>query len=347
MRALLAGLLAMATTAAAQAEPLLARQRLPDVTSMGAMVAVEGYALFFGGSTSRDVTSQQVLMIDPATGDAWDFGHLPTGMRYQAAAATDMDIYLFGGVHVGEKRRQWSIRATAEAPESLPVYDVFQLVDERFARRTAGAAAVGNEIVLGGGGVLEPGRRSCVDGMVRTSSFMAFDTVTGDMTELPPLPIGREGAIAAIDDTVWVVGGFDGCRAINRVWMISRGEAGWDSEWTDFGLLPAPVSAHALTAADDELFLFGDYEQLDRVWRIDTVGLTVHEIPESGYFPRRHAAAATIGDRIVVAGGNSSTNASRRVRYYDAIEVFSVEGLRAASAPLGPLRPAPPLEEGR
>jgi hypothetical protein len=88
------------------------------------------------------------------------------------------------------------------------------------------------------------------------------------------------------------------------------------------------------------VYLFGDYEELDRVLagRPEAGDWRVLDVP---YQPARHAAAAQVGDHLILAGGNTNGSAS----YLDLIQVFTSAQLRNAAAKPAPTRGMEPDAE--
>ncbi|MEZ4318241.1 MAG: kelch repeat-containing protein [Myxococcota bacterium] len=120
---------------------------------------------------------------------------------------------------------------------------------------------------------------------------------------LDPLPTPlQEVAVLAVDDTVWVLGGFDdGLRVVDTVWI-------WDgTSWEPGPPLPEP--AHHLNAAvvDGSIVIAGmltgtGFTPSGRVWTLDPGEAGWAEAPA---LPEPVGAAATgaLGTDVLLAGG--------------------------------------------
>ncbi|WP_100444679.1 Kelch repeat-containing protein [Glycomyces xiaoerkulensis] len=122
-------------------------------------------------------------------------------------------------------------------------------------------------------------------------------------TELSPAPAEiSEVAAAALDDRIWVVGGFSGSSsATTGTYVFDPASDSWESGPD----LPAAVHHSAAAADEERLWVVGGYgpgnSPTDAVWTIEPGGdwEAGPALPE----PRAAGALAWDGDRLVYAGG--------------------------------------------
>ncbi|MDJ0940502.1 MAG: hypothetical protein QNJ00_12140 [Woeseiaceae bacterium] len=135
-----------------------------------------------------------------------------------------------------------------------------------------------------------------------------------------PVALSNCGAVVVGKEIV-VVGGYDRTKAHAVTQVFDPGRDSWSAGPPP----PIPLSAHAAAAVDGRVYTFGDYTNQSSV-----LGLAV----ESGkwrslqlpFTPRRHVRAVTVGDNVVVAGGNQTSYAPA----LDAVESFPASVLDSA-----------------
>ena len=135
-----------------------------------------------------------------------------------------------------------------------------------------------------------------------------------------PVALGNCGAVV-VGSQIVVIGGYDRekAHAVTQIFDPAR------DSWSAGPPPPMPLSAHAAAAVDGRVYVFGDYTNQSSI-----LGLAV----ESGewrslqlpFTPRRHVRAVTVGDSVVVAGGNQSSFAPAS----DAVESFPAAALDTA-----------------
>ncbi len=135
-----------------------------------------------------------------------------------------------------------------------------------------------------------------------------------------PIALSNCGAVV-VGKQIVVIGGYDRSRAHAVTQIFDPGRDSWNMGPPP----PIPLSAHAAAAVDGRIYTFGDYTNQSSI-----LGLAV----ESGqwqslqlpFTPRRHVRAVTVGDYVVVAGGNQTSYAPAS----DAVESFPASALDAA-----------------
>ena len=222
----------------------------------------------------------------------------------------DRTIWVFGG-------EDWrSLNPTIEKID-LTTGTVSQAGLLKFPRSHLSAGIIAGRIMLVGGA----GFKELEDG--RGAKVEIFDPATETITLAPDFPISLQTQIAAANDNLFAIGGWNkniGTLASSFQYDASHG-------WTALRDLPFQLSAHALVAANDYLFSFGDYTELGCVARYDFAHdqWTKIQLP---YEPRRHATAVVVGNQVAVIGGNIATRDSA----LDTIEVYRITDLIQATS---------------
>jgi non-specific serine/threonine protein kinase len=147
---------------------------------------------------------------------------------------------------------------------------------------------------------------------------------------LPPMPTARQNMAAAVlDGTLWVVGGLE------TESRASRKVEGYDpiiNGWKAAPNLPQPMHHEMVVNYKNELVVIGGWIQKggdpsavtsDRVFALS--GRRWVELPSLNR-PRAAGAAAVVGDRIVVTGGQADG------RLVDTSEVFDGKHWRVAAS---------------
>lgn len=128
-----------------------------------------------------------------------------------------------------------------------------------------------------------------------------------------------------VSDHIYVIGGYDGenAHAITQVYDPRT------DRWTFGPPPPRRLSAHAAAAIGDRIFCFGDYQVQTSLLALD-IGAGEWREPDLSFLARRHVRAVTVGNRIVVAGGNQSSVAPAvdAIESYDSAQLD--EAFRAA-----------------
>lgn len=137
----------------------------------------------------------------------------------------------------------------------------------------------------------------------------------------PALPGGRlEASVVAVDDALWVVGGFDDeLRIVDDVWILEPGAEAWRAG----PAAPLALTHAGLAVVDGTLYLLGglvgtDFAPSARAWALDAGGEAWREVASMPEDEARGAAAVIVdGGRIVLAGGAGADAALASVIAYD------------------------------
>lgn len=285
------------------------------------MPAVEsgGVLYVLGGHSDGGL----VGAIERLTEDAEATDILPWAMaprRYHVAAARNGRIYVAGGL-----RLDGGGAPVAPASAVFEEFDpqtggIRRLPDLPIPVCRPGAAILGDRLYLVGGAEAS-GRRS--------SAVHIFDFETETWSRGADLPVAREGHVFAHNGLLYAPGGFDGIHAMTDFQVYDPATDAWRA----LPDLPVKASAFQGVVVDDALYLFGDYDELDRSVVYDFNAETWGQI-QIGYKPARHAAAARLGDHVFILGGNVQSGSP----YLPFIQRFSVEEL--ARAPRGEWKPS-------
>ena len=127
-------------------------------------------------------------------------------------------------------------------------------------------------------------------------------------------------AAVTVDDRIVLIGGYDRVEA-HAVTQIYDPAA---DAWSYGPPPPRVLSAHAGAAIGGRIYTFGDYSEQSSLLALDVASGEWRSVALP-FTPRRHVRAVTVGDRVVVAGGNQSSLAPAS----DAVESYSQSLLEA------------------
>ncbi|HOU20836.1 MAG: redoxin domain-containing protein [Kiritimatiellae bacterium] len=273
--------------------------------------AVDDAIYVLGGHSDRGM----VGTIERFSADSHTTETLPATIRprrFFAGAAGGGKIYIVGGLMLDDS--QDDIIMTASCEEYDPATGTIRaLPDLPVAVSRAGAAVVGNRLVVIGGaqGEEEP----------RFKIVQIYDIETETWTRGADLPVAREGQVFESGGKIYAPGGYDGTTALRDFQVYDPAE----DKWSELPKLPVKTSAYHGCVLDGQLYLFGDYEELDRTVVCDLEKKKWARI-DLGYKPARHAALAQLGEDIFVVGGNVQSTSP----YLARIQRFSAKQLADA-----------------
>jgi N-acetylneuraminic acid mutarotase len=281
---------------------------MPFERSEATAAVVNGKVYLISGNSRGNEANSLVQEYDPATGMWRDRALMPAVASHAGSAALDGKIYVVGGfvanVHVGAVNRVFEYdpatdRWRALAPLSAP-------------RGSPGVVALNGRLHAIGG--RDPQQKT-------VATHEVYNPATDSWRMAAPLPEARDHlGIAIAGGRIHVFGG----RTVATVDNTGRHDV-YDpatDRWTSAAPLPTPRSAGATFVLDGRIVYAGgecrDAQARTTFTEVEaydpSTGGWTHSDPRIGRFtavlqalaPGRHAAAAAVvGDRAYVFGGNT------------------------------------------
>ena len=119
------------------------------------------------------------------------------------------------------------------------------------------------------------------------------------------MPTARACDIVLRDGKIYAIGGYDGSKPLKtfEVYDIVS------DRWEKLPDIPFAVSSHHCEVLNNKIYVFGDYQDLDRVCQYDfSTGEWI--LIESNFKPCRHSAVVKHKGRIFIIGGTISSRGS-------------------------------------
>jgi len=283
------------------------RADLPSVRQEHGVAALNGELYVLGGFTPD--ASSSVQAYDPES-DSWrEVADFPAIFHHPNVAVVGGMLYVAGFL-AGSSLRQGDGRTFAYDPEadewspraSMPVGT---------DRGSACVAALDDAIYVFGGA-----------SAATMPDASVYDTVADAWTSLPPMPELREHCIAAgIDGKIYIVSGrANSIQGIGlESWVYDPATQMYDERQA----MPTPRAGAAGAVLGGRIFAFGgegNPDDPDGVFHeievYDPADDSWEELPDMT-IPRHGYGAATIGDRIYLAGGATAQG-------FGATEFFTV-----------------------
>jgi N-acetylneuraminic acid mutarotase len=261
----------------------LARHRLPEPLSGEAVVAEGGRILVVGGLDAEDVSTSQVLSLDPSTGRFAPIAPLSEARHDTAATALGGTVYVFAGGSASE----------LDSVESLSPGGAWTTVGSLPTTRSdlSALSVAGRAYVLGGYDGQAP-----LKPVLATRDGRRFP-VAGDL----PVPF-RYAATAAVGPTIYTFGGelasgldTDAIQAFDTTSGRAR----------VVGHLPEPLSHASAVALGGRIYVLGGSSReavSDRILSFTPPAGAVHSVGRLP-FPVTNAAAAALGGTGYLVGG--------------------------------------------
>ncbi len=235
-----------------------------------------------GGITSN------TLRYDPLT-DQWVTFNNTAGYKLQVAAAyNNGNTYLFGGRSNGKKIFR-GVQAINMSTGNTTTLDISNPI----AATYASAVTWGDKIYLFGG---------TASGKQTLSLLYQFDTQTQQFTPLADMPEHLQAAGAIVNGTLYTFGGYDeflhrGSQSINAYDIKTN-------TWHKVGKLPQTISANAVVASGNLIFVVGNYDDESFLGYFDVNTQKFTQL-KSNMEGRRAAGAAIVDNKLYVFGGTS------------------------------------------
>jgi N-acetylneuraminic acid mutarotase len=275
----------LAGAVSAAIELPLTTTNLPDLPTArdGAAAVHLDDALFVIGGATRAGLSTRVDRYDTHTGRWTKVADLTIPRRHVAAVAVHDKIFVFGG-----KGPQGPVAAV----------EVIDVRTGRVARaaemptpRYFASAALYRGRVFVAGGTMGWGRSAVVE---------VYDPERDAWFVASMLGKARDTQLVVNGNHLFALGGYTGEKgAPVNTWVERLERKGWQK----VADMPLPTSSYTAVAAGGAIYTFGDHRDPGRVMRFDPRTLDFKQL-EVGFFPRRHAAAASDGRSIWVVGGS-------------------------------------------
>ena len=182
--------------------------------------------------------------------------------------------------------------------------------------RMNAAALSHGEIWVFGGAV------ASAEGITQRDLVAVYNLQHGSWRRGPAMSLGKDVELAALNDQLYLVGGFNGKTGLKAVERLDTSSQSWHAEPD----LPQATSANAVASCDNALVSFGDYQQMDRIlfWQPGRAGWQQLQIP---IIPARHAAAVRVNNSLYLIGGNTGSSGP----YVGAVQRFDCAELQAAA----------------
>jgi N-acetylneuraminic acid mutarotase len=193
------------------------------------------------------------------------WGDLPYGITSFGAARIDDTVYAYGG-HTGTAHAYWDESQSNE----LLALDLTQEKTEwkvvATGKRLQGLAMVahGKKLICVGG-FHARNKKGAPHDLHSEAVVDVYDTVSGNWSTLPPLPLGRSSHDAAlIGDQLYVVGGWCMAGADNTTWHTSAlvmDLSAAEPTWQEIAAPQFQRRALAAVGFQDKLFVIGGMNQ--------------------------------------------------------------------------------------
>jgi len=287
---------------------------LPAPVQDAAAAGLDGRrALLLGGLNAADTSMSAILRV--GRNDSRPIGQLPTAAHDAAAVHLGGEVYLFGG---GDGTRQLDTIVQVD-PASGATRNVGRLPAP--SSDQAAAALGATAYVVGG-----------FTGTRWLDTIVAWRPGSpGRIVARLPVPL-RYAAVAAIHDAIVIAGGSLPNGTASNAVLEYRPATG---RLVHLGRLPAPTTHAAGASLSDIVYVIGGRGALvgtpsARVVAIDVRARRIHLAGLLAQ-PRSDLAAATIGSRILLAGGRDASTTLTRLS--ELVPAKANPAARSARAP--------------
>jgi hypothetical protein len=263
---------------------------LASPVSRAVVVADGKDLLVLGGLTTGDVSTAQVVQVDPASGTSTPTGQLTTAVHDAGGVSVGGRVLVFGGGSYSTVSlvQAWSAGAVTTVG-ALPV-----------ARSDLAAAVVGGTAYVVGGF----DGTNLVSAVVATRDGASFQPA-GQLVQ----PV-RYPAVAAVGSEIWVVGGQLGTAESTRTGGQTSDIQVYDPATGTtrvVGNLPVPLGHAAAFTLGGQLYVAGGRNgdtATTQIWRISPTGTTT--LAGSLPFAFSDMAAVVLGQTAWLVGGETT-----------------------------------------
>ncbi|PTB87681.1 hypothetical protein C9927_01485 [Pseudidiomarina aestuarii] len=266
----------------------------------GHAVVADDEAIYVIGGSNASGALTRIERINPTTKETSVATVKLVSRRYISAVWDgDESIYIYGGY-------------TSDTYQ-MPVIEVFNTRTRKvtrlksplsLARRNTSAAFLDGKIyVVGGSTFSETIATEGTPQLVASAEVAVFDIDKQEWYRVRDLPVAMDTRAFVFQSQLCVVGGYNHSEAFSRMDCYNADRDVWEPQ----PAAPVPISAHSVTVYGDQLYVFGDYNNLDQVLIFDFTQ-SVWSIADLPYRSSRHNAATVFGDEIFVIGGTQGTS---------------------------------------
>ena len=275
----------------------------------GHSVANDGEKIFVFGGTTSSGFSGDIEIIDPQTNTSLLLKSKLIPRRYFSAVWDGREsVYIIGGMSL-EGRRPY-LQSAVEVFNTR-THEVTQAPSHTRATRMNTAVYSDDKIYVFGGTTASAGLRK---GLKHVPWVSVYDTKTQQWTESDEMPVAYATEAVVYNNAIYLAGGFNGRKQFDTFYQFIPAS----SQWRELTSLPVETSAHAMTVINNDLYTFGNYDELEQTLRynFDTGQWSNANLP---LVPRRHAATTTLGSDIYMIGGT----VSRSDLFVDSVQIFT------------------------
>lgn len=294
----------------------------PDTVQTGPTLAEPRYGhaavadnenIYVIGGANKGGLVTSIEIIDPDTKETTVLQDKVIPRRYLSAVWDGNEsIYIFGGMS-RSKGGLWQEKAVQVFNTST--HEVTTTTSMPVPRRFNSAVLLNDKMYVIGGSAYYPGRVRNEYHLRVTPLTTALDLNTKKWSRLANLPMPVSTRAFTYHDKVCTIGGYDG----ENSWPSFNCYSEATGNWQSMPDAPVPLSAHSVVMHNNQLYVFGDYDNLDQVLRFDFTSNTWSQV-DSPYRASRHNAAVVFGDEVFVIGGNTG----RADPFLDDIQVLSL-----------------------
>ncbi len=137
-----------------------------------------------------------------------------------------------------------------------------------------------------------------------TNKLYRYNTETDTWIELPGMLESKQTRGEFIDNKLYVIGGYNGSSS-NKIEVFNTDTNNWENEYT----MSFSVSANALTVNGNNIYIIGDYSNLDNIDVLDTNDMSFRSF-KNNMIGRRHFDAEIIDNKLYVIGGSTTSSFS-------------------------------------
>ena len=275
----------------------------------GHSVANDGKKIYVFGGTTSSGFSGDIEIIDPQTKKSQLLKNKLIPRRYFSAVWDGKEsVYIIGGMSL-EGRRPY-LQSAVEVFNTR-TQEVTQAPSHTRATRMNTAVYSDDKIYVFGGTTAGAGLRK---GLKHVAWVSVYDTKTQQWTESDDMPLAFATEAVVYKNAIYLAGGFNGRKQFDTFYEFTPAS----SQWRELTPLPVETSAHSMTIINNNLYTFGNYDEMEQTLRynFDTGHWSNANLPLA---PRRHTASTTLGNDIYVIGGTEG----RSGLFIDSVQIFT------------------------